>query len=128
MIGDALGVYVDADLSYKITREMFVVRILVLLDLREGLSPEIFLNMVLRDVVHELDYEGVPFRCHLCHSEEHLVAQCDWPFRGYFRVDGQKDWSREGGASKKAKESSIGDWPPFSSSVQSDVELIPRVV
>lgn len=49
--------------------------ILVLLDLWEGLSLEICLNTVLGEVVQELDYEGVPFYCHWCHSTDHLVAQ-----------------------------------------------------
>lgn len=77
MLGDALGKFVDADYSYKITGEMSVDLILVLLDLQEGLAPEIFLNTVYRDVVQDLDYEGVPFCCHHCHLVDHLVEQCD---------------------------------------------------
>ena len=83
-----MGEYVDADFSYKITGEMSVARILVLLDLREGLSPEICLNTVYGDVVQVLDYEGVPFHYHHSHSANHLVVQCDRPFRGHIRTDG----------------------------------------
>ena len=64
MIGDVLGEYVDVDFSYKFTGEMSVAHTLVLLDLREGISPEICLNTVYGDVVQELDYEGVPFLFH----------------------------------------------------------------
>lgn len=37
MIRDALGLYVDVDMSYKVTRDMMVSRIQVMLDIREGL-------------------------------------------------------------------------------------------
>jgi hypothetical protein len=103
MIGDAMGKYVDVYFSYKITKDMYVTHILVLLDFREGFAPEIFLNTVYRDVVQNLDYEGVPLRCHHCHSMDHLMAQCDRPFRWNMRTDGQKDWTREEGASKKSR-------------------------
>lgn len=132
MVGDTLGVYVDVDMSYKVTGEISIARILVLLDLHEGLSPKMCLKTMLRDVVQELDYEGVPFRCHRCHSADHFVVQCDQPFRGNFQVEGRKDLSQEGGASKKARESSLDNKPNFSpnfsSPIHSIVDLIPRVV
>ena len=84
--------------------------------------------MVFEDVFQELDYEGVPFRCHGCHSAEHLVAQCDRPFRENFQTEGRMDWSREGGASKKARESSFDNRPISSFPIHSVADLIPRVV
>ena len=38
MIMDALGLYVDVDMSYKVTRDMMVSKIQVMLDVREGLT------------------------------------------------------------------------------------------
>ena len=48
MIGDVLGVYVDTDLSYKVIGEMSIARILVLLDLHEGLTRNLLENGVRR--------------------------------------------------------------------------------
>ena len=104
MIGDALGTYVDAGMSFKETRNMTVARILVLLYLWEGLMSDIFLNTVVGFVIHDLDYEGVPLRCHTCHSEDHLVAQCHFPFHGHLSTKGRKEWSRDGGSLKKVRE------------------------
>ena len=46
LLGNQLGEYVDADFSFKITREMVVACVLVLLDLREGLASEICLDTI----------------------------------------------------------------------------------
>lgn len=56
LLGNHLGEYVDADLSFKITIDMAMVCVLVLLYLREGLAPEICLNTNYGDVNHILDY------------------------------------------------------------------------
>lgn len=50
LLGNHLGEYVDAYFSFKITREMDVACVLVLLDLREGLSPDICMNIDYGDV------------------------------------------------------------------------------
>lgn len=80
MLGDHLGEYLDADFSFKDTGEMVVARVLLMLGLREGLAPEIVLTTEYGDYSQMLDCEGVPFRCHICHSIDHLVADCDLPF------------------------------------------------
>ena len=72
-----MGEYIDADYSYKHTREMMMARILVLLDLREGLASDVCLDTKYGKVTQILEYEGVPFRCHRCHSDEHLVTHRD---------------------------------------------------
>ena len=111
------GEFVDADYSYKLTREMAVVCILVLLDLREGLALEVCLNMEYGDVNQILDYEGVPFHCHRCHSVAHLVAQCDRPFSGKLWTTGRKEWVREEViTTKKSKGSYTGYGSPIPSS------------
>lgn len=101
IIGDALGTYVDANMYFKVTGDMTVARILVLLDLQEGIMSDIFLNTMVGDVIQDLDYEGVPFRCHRCHSTNNLVAQCHHPFRGNLLVEGRKEWSQDGGSLKE---------------------------
>jgi hypothetical protein len=55
------------------SREMSVARILVLINIREGLME--FLNLIDlgRTRVPILDYEGVPFRCRRCHEYGHIV-------------------------------------------------------
>ena len=63
--------------------------------------------MVVVDVIQDLDYEGVPFQCHHCHSMEHLVAQCIHPFHGRKMCEGKREWTKEVGDSKKAQELSV---------------------
>jgi hypothetical protein len=67
---------------------MFVAHILVLLDLRESIALDIYMNTMYGDVNQILDYEGVPFCCHRCHLVDHLVAQCDQPFKGNIKTNG----------------------------------------
>ena len=90
MWGDHLAEYLDVDFSFKDIGEMVVARMLVILDLREGLAPKICLTTAYGDYAQMLDYEGVPFRCHGCRSADHLVADCDLPFRGFRRLDGRR--------------------------------------
>lgn len=45
MFGDHLGEFLDAYFSFKDSGEMVVAWVLVLLDLREGLAPEIVLTV-----------------------------------------------------------------------------------
>ena len=83
-----MGENIDVDYSYKHPKEMAMARILVLLDLREGPSPDVCLDTKYGKMTQILDYEGVPFHCHRCHSMEHLVAQCDRSFIGKWRQVG----------------------------------------
>ena len=52
---------------------MIVDKILVLVDLREGLVNTLKLKRGSLDFSQWLDYEVIPFRCHCCHSQVHLV-------------------------------------------------------
>lgn len=70
-------------------------RILVLLDLREGLVEDICLATKYGTFTQIIDYEGVPFHCHRCHSADHLVAQCDKVFSRKWRLGSCKDFIRE---------------------------------
>ena len=80
-IGNFLGEFVCADLSYLETGKYAVAKILVKIDMRLGLSSEISVQGPDGDFIQALDYVGVPFRCLRCHAYGHLVASCPLPFR-----------------------------------------------
>lgn len=62
-IGDSISTYLTYDNSFQSTGCMDFARILVHLDLSDGLLEHI--NIQWRNVARRqiLDYEGVPFRC-----------------------------------------------------------------
>jgi hypothetical protein len=60
-----------------------VARILVLLNIREGLREFLNLTDLGRTRVQILDYEGVPFRCRRCHEYGHIVKDCKSSMRGH---------------------------------------------
>ena len=62
-IGDILGTFLEADLSYLETLEQKVARILVSINLREGLTERINLIRGPEVISQPLDYENVSFRC-----------------------------------------------------------------
>ena len=107
MLGDHLGEFVDANFSFREFGEMAVARVLVLLDLREGLTTNVLLSTDYGDYPQMLDYEGVPFRCHRCHSVDHLVAECDLSFRGKWRVDIRGEGDRVDSDSPKKFKSTL---------------------
>lgn len=80
-IGNYLGEYVSYDSSHIKTGIYTVAKILVNIDIRLGLSAAIKVQSKDGDFTQLLDYVGVPFRCHRCHSQSHLVACYPLPFR-----------------------------------------------
>lgn len=80
-IGNFLGEYFCVDFSYKETGLFTVAKIMVKIDLRLGLTTEITIQAKDGEFIQQLDYEGVPFRCHRCHVYGHLVDSCPYPFR-----------------------------------------------
>jgi len=74
-IGNALGFYYEADISYQSTGYMGMAHILVGIKLFVGLADTIIIQR--RDEVYhrELDYEGIPFRCGKCHFYGHLAKE-----------------------------------------------------
>jgi hypothetical protein len=82
VIGNKLGSFIEADMSFEESGHMSVARILVRLDLRPGLLQELVIESSAGSFVQTLDYEGIPFRCHRCHVYGHGVADCTLPFKG----------------------------------------------
>jgi hypothetical protein len=81
-IGNKLGEFIEADLSFEDTGLMSVARILVKLDLVLGLLKDLTIETASGSFIQPLDYEGIPFRCHRCHIYGHGVADCKLPFKG----------------------------------------------
>lgn len=75
-IGNTLGSYLEADMSFVETKNRVVARILVSLNQSRGLAQKV--NLQYKDYVFEqiLDYEHLPFRCHICHEYGHLTKDC----------------------------------------------------
>jgi hypothetical protein len=70
-------------MSFLDTGEMAVARILVLLNVREGLKEFLNLTYLGRTRVQILDYEGIPFRCRRCHEYGHIIKDCKYSSRGH---------------------------------------------
>jgi hypothetical protein len=67
-IGNFLGDFLEADMTFEETKQRKVARILVCLNVREGLGEEVDLKWGMYSHTQKLDYENVPFRCRRCHQ------------------------------------------------------------
>lgn len=76
-IGNCLGVFLKADLSYMQTGRRTVARILVGLQIYKGLADRLPIQYSCGTHVQPLNYEGLMFRCHRCHEWGHMVAECN---------------------------------------------------
>jgi len=84
-IGNKLGNYIEADMSFEETGLILVVDILLRLDLQSGLLQELNIDTETGYFIQHLDYEGIPLRFHRCHIYGHGVMKCKIPFKGKFR-------------------------------------------
>jgi hypothetical protein len=82
VIGNELGTFIKADMSFKETGEMVVSRILVSLNIRNGLQKQFKMTDGGRTRTHILDYEGIPFHCRHCHEHGHILRDCQQFFHG----------------------------------------------
>ena len=83
-IGSLLGSFISVDMSFIALRHMSVARILVDIDVRDGLLVEMDIEV---DGVHfnqNIDYSSLPFHCNKCHSFENLAKDCPMPFKGKY--------------------------------------------
>jgi hypothetical protein len=108
-IGNLLGRYLEADMSFEVTGYMTVARILVQINLRKGLYQEITIESVTETFVQTLDYEGIPFRCHRCHVYGHGVANFPLPFKGKDRMEFGKRSSSSPPRNKWEQQMGAGD-------------------
>jgi hypothetical protein len=80
-LGNVVGAFMDANMSFRESGKISMARILVALDVREGLAEEL---QLIKEEVHfhqKMDYEGISFRCHRCHKHMHNASQRSLPFR-----------------------------------------------
>ena len=90
----------DADMTYEETEQRKVARILVNLNVREGLGEEMDLTWGDYTYAQKLDYENIPFRCRRCHQYGHLIKNCKLPLRTRGLVYGRnKDSQKNVGSS-----------------------------
>jgi len=82
-IGNMLGTVMDVDLSFLKTHVKQVARVLVSINIREGLAETIKLKWGPDVIIQILDYENVPFRCRRCHAYGHPISECNIPARDY---------------------------------------------
>jgi hypothetical protein len=102
-IGNFLGDFLDADMTFEETKQRKVARILVNLNVREGLGEEMDLSWGGYTYAQKLDYENIPFRCRRCHQYGHLVKNCKLPLRTRGTVYGRyKDSQKLVGSSESA--------------------------
>jgi len=80
-IGNMLGTCLDVDLSFLKTHVKQVARVLVSINIREGLAETIKLKWGPDVIIQILDYENVPFRCRRCHAYGHPISECNIPER-----------------------------------------------
>ena len=60
--GNFLGDFLDVDMTFEETKQRKIVRILVNLNIKEGLGEDLDLNWGRYNYVQKLDYENIPFR------------------------------------------------------------------
>lgn len=93
-IGNILGSYLGGDYSFVYTKEKKVARILVNLNVREGLAEDMKLSWGPYAIMQKLEYENVPFRCWRwcwrCHAYGHPASDCKLPLRT--RNGGRRKW------------------------------------
>jgi len=105
-IGDILGTFLEADMSYLETLDQSVARILVSINLREGLAEQINLDWGPVIIPQLLDYENVSFRCRRCYVYGHPASECNMPPRHHHRGRTPCPRSSEGGSKEKGSGSS----------------------
>jgi hypothetical protein len=75
-IGTSLGKVLVVDLKVLEAPIKRVARVLVELDIHEGLQESIDIEWQGHTIRQNIDYLGIPFRCTLCRQIGHLRNQC----------------------------------------------------
>jgi hypothetical protein len=71
-IGNALGHFITLDPSSLTSPLRKIGRVLVEIDIHEGLPEVLDIDWRGRHYKQKLDYQGIPFRCYWCHCTRHL--------------------------------------------------------
>jgi hypothetical protein len=79
-IGNALGHFISLDYLSLAAPERKMGRILVEIDIHEGLPEVLDIEWRGRHIRQRLDYQGIPFRCNWCHCTCHLRRECPGKF------------------------------------------------
>jgi len=83
-IRNILGNFLEVDLSFLKTHVKQVARILVNINIREGLLETINLVWGPEVISQILDYENIPFRCRRYHAYGHPISECSLLVRTFF--------------------------------------------
>jgi hypothetical protein len=75
-IGNSLGRFISIDKEAIATPAKKVARVLVELDIHEGLLESIDIEWRNHLTCQKLDYLGIPFRCTFCRRTGHLRKHC----------------------------------------------------
>jgi len=68
--------FLDDDMPFEETKQTKLERILVNLNIREGLGEEVDLSWGSYTYNRRLNYENIPCRCRRCHQYGHLIKSC----------------------------------------------------
>jgi hypothetical protein len=75
-IGNSLGRFISVDPKTLVGPDKKLARILVELDIHEGLLESLDIDWRGHLTRQKLDYLGIPFRCSLCRQTDHLRKSC----------------------------------------------------
>jgi hypothetical protein len=75
-IGNSLGKFLMVDRVVLAASARKVGRVLVELDIHQGLSETLDIEWRGKHYLQKLDYLGIPFRCSICRSTSHLRRDC----------------------------------------------------
>jgi hypothetical protein len=117
-MGNLLGSFCEADMSFDETETMSITRILVGIDLREGPTSKLVLQKESIWISQALDYSSVPFKCYRCQVYDHVAQDCTLSFY-------PKAWEKERShvAIKKGRKASFGGFVNIKDSKGSGIEL-----
>ena len=80
LVGNSLGTFLEADLSFLHSGVYCLGKILVLIDISKGLVADLLISKGNSSFKQPLDYVGIPFTCITCHRHGHLAADCSLSF------------------------------------------------
>jgi hypothetical protein len=78
-IGNASGLFYEADNTYREMGNMRMVGLLIGLDLIKGLVGSIIIRKGLTIFYQPLDYEEIPFNCGICQVHMCFAKECTLP-------------------------------------------------